>query len=119
MTKFEELKAALSALPEGELLVQHEFDDEPDFIVWEHDKDAELVCVQEGNLELARFIALAHSMMPTLINALELVEIMAQMETDGDIQDRTDGDQCMSGDDATSTLSNLIERARGIQGELK
>lgn len=76
MNTFEKLELTLDRLPKGhELLLQHEFDYEPSYLVWDHDRDAELVCVQQGNYDLARFIAFAHKIMPDLLEAATSLDI--------------------------------------------
>ena len=102
MTKIEHLKAAYEALTEDALE-----EDDPAYVS------------SEGLEARAEFITLAHNMVPQLLKAMALIEIISRMVTDGEIQDQTDGDECMGGDDAAETLSNLIESAREIKGELK
>lgn len=76
MSTIENLQTTLDKLPKDhELLIQHEFDNEPSYLVWDHDRDAELICVQEGNYDLASFIALAHKMMPDLLEAATSLDI--------------------------------------------
>lgn len=70
---------------------------------------------EQGN---AKFIAISQNLMPEPLKAVELVGILSRMETDGEIQDRTEGNDCMSCDDAAATLSNLIKSAREIQSQL-
>lgn len=46
--------------------------------------------------------------------AVTMLQQIARMKTDSEIQDETDGEQCMEGDDAVSTVNGLIDQARGI-----
>lgn len=47
------------------------------------------------------------------MNARDFIEQIARLETEDEINERTDGDG-MSGDDAVETLSSLIRQARKV-----
>lgn len=69
----------------------------------------------EGNAKLA---ALAHNLMPELLRAVVLLRSLAGMETETEINERTD-DEGMSGDDAVEILSGVIMIARDILEDMK
>jgi hypothetical protein len=114
----EKLKAAYAAATpgpwefDGDGLMGPESDDEQNFVCTfeEHPEFA----LTEQDYKNAEFIALAYNLMPQLLKAMELAEVISRMKTDGEIQERTDFGDCMSGADACETLSNLIESARAL-----
>lgn len=107
MSKLEELKVPPFALPlrvvDVDVIVAHDY---------------ELVCHTDGatHRELEHIVG-AVNMMPQLLKAMELIERLSRMETDGETQERTDYTDCMSGDDAAGTLSEVIASARQIREE--
>lgn len=114
MTKIEELKAAFEASTKYNKWEVLQTSGLPHVVCLTEDGVDVMTVAACGTNADAEFIALAHNMMPQMLEALELVGIIARMETDGEMQERTDLSDCMSGDDAAETLSNLIESARLI-----
>lgn len=104
MTKLEQLQAVRDYVDENPI----------DFTVNGQTESDEQTFIHYYNL---RYYNL-YTMLPAMLKAMALIEIISRMETDGEIQERTEMDERMSGDDAAETLSNLIESARLIEEEL-
>jgi len=53
------------------LVLQHEMDDEPSYIVYENNRDAELITVEAGNYALAQQIVKACNAHDDLVSTVE------------------------------------------------
>jgi hypothetical protein len=49
----------------------------------------------------------------------EFIDMIARMKTESEMDEESNGEECMSGDDAVETLSDLIHTARELQSTKK
>lgn len=125
---FEKLKAALAASTPGKWFVREHTASKDSFFVQaprldpSHPYDIEVLGEDDTLYPTRRgdadFIAQAHNSMPLLLEAVELVALISRMETEDEINEKTD-DAGMSGDDACETVSGLVESSRKIMEKLK
>ena len=78
-TLLEQLHELYNQTDKVTLVVQHEFDDDPDYIVPKGEEDRELLTVMAGNTELADCLALAYNNLPQLLEAVERLEAMQRV----------------------------------------